>query len=255
VGTGKAIIRFYEELNYFLPEQRRKHELEVMFKQGDTVKALIEALGVPHTEVDLILANGDSVSFGYRLRSGDRISVYPVFESFDITRVSRVRPLPLRKTRFVLDTHLGRLAQSLRLLGFDTRYDTDCGDGELARISVSEGRILLTRDRGLLKRRIVSHAYYVRSRRPEQQLCEVIRRFDLKAGFAPFSRCLKCNLLLTETSAQEVAARVPAMVLKTYTRFKRCPACGRVYWRGSHWEHMRVKLDRLLEPEQDDDPS
>lgn len=244
--TGRAIIRFYEELNFFLPPGKQKQDVAVEFKKGDTVKALIESLGVPHTEVDLILANGDSVSFGYRLRPGDRVSVYPVFESFDITHLSKVRPVPLRKTLFVLDTHLGRLAQSLRLLGFDTLYDRSCGDDELARISAAEQRILLTRDRGLLKRSIVSHAYYIRSHQPDQQLREVIRRFDLKAGIKPFSRCLKCNLLLIAMSGEEAAGKVPPLVLASYTYFKRCPACGRIYWRGSHWQGMRQRLDRLF---------
>jgi len=247
---GKVNIRFYEELNFFLPREQRKRDLRVSYTRGDTVKALIETLGVPHTEVDLVLVNGDSQSFDYRLRDDDRISVYPVFESFDIAAVSKVRPVPLRKIRFVLDTHLGRLAQALRLLGFDTLYDRSRDDSELATISAAEGRILLTRDRGLLKRRIVSHAYYIRSRKPQEQLLEVIRRFDLRQNsFRPFSRCLKCNLLLKGLSREEAAGKVPAQVLTIYTRFKRCPACGRIYWRGSHWEHMQKKLELLLESE------
>jgi len=247
---GKVNIRFYEELNFFLPREQRKRDLRVSYTRGDTVKALIETLGVPHTEVDLVLVNGDSQSFDYRLRDDDRISVYPVFESFDIAAVSKVRPVPLRKIRFVLDTHLGRLAQALRLLGFDTLYDRSRDDSELATISAAEGRILLTRDRGLLKRRIVSHAYYIRSRKPQEQLLEVIRRFDLRQNsFRPFSRCLKCNLLLKGLSREEAAGKVPAQVLTLYTRFKRCPACGRIYWRGSHWEHMQKKLELLLESE------
>jgi uncharacterized protein with PIN domain len=163
-----------------------------------------------------------------------------------------VRPVPLRKTRFVLDTHLGRLAQALRLLGFDTLYDRSRDDSELATISAAEGRILLTRDRGLLKRRIVSHAYYIRSRKPREQLLEVIRRFDLrKNSFRPFSRCLKCNLLLDSLSREEAAGKVPVKVLTLYTRFRRCPACGRIYWRGSHWEQMQKQLELLLEHEKE----
>jgi uncharacterized protein with PIN domain/sulfur carrier protein ThiS len=252
---GTAIIRFYEELNFFLPPGKRKQDLAVEFRMGDTVKALIEALGVPHTEVDLVLVNGESATFHRRLRPGDRISVYPVFESFDISPVSKVRPAPLRQTRFVLDTHLGRLAQALRLLGFDALYDKNYGDAELAHVSAAERRILLTRDRGLLKRRIISHAYYVRSRQPEEQLGEVIRRFDLRDCLKPFSRCLKCNLLLAGMSGEEADGQVPAPVLARNTRFKRCPACGRIYWRGSHWADMQRRLERLLRREGDRDES
>src|SRR5262249_31383318 len=154
---NRACFRFYAELNDFLPPGRRGVTFTYSFEGSPSIKDLIEALGVPHTEVDLILVNGESVDFAYRVREGDRISVYPVFESLDITPLLRVRPRPLRETRFVLDTHLGRLAAYLRLLGFDTLYRNDAGDDELARISSGEGRILLTRDRGLLKRSQVTH--------------------------------------------------------------------------------------------------
>ena len=145
-----AEFRFYEELNDFLPENRRKILFPFAFEGTPSVKDSIEALGVPHTEIDLILVNGISVDFGCLIRDGDRISVYPVFESIDITPLVRVHSQPLREPRFVLDMHLGRLARYLRMLGFDTLYRNDYADAELARISSQEYRILLTRDPGLL---------------------------------------------------------------------------------------------------------
>jgi uncharacterized protein with PIN domain/sulfur carrier protein ThiS len=244
---GRATIRFYEELNDFLPPALRKETFAVPFQPGDTVKALIESLGVPHTEVDLVLLNGESVGFQHRLRSGDRLAVYPVFESLEIAGLSRVRPVPLREPRFVLDVHLGRLARLLRMLGFDSAYSNTADDQSLAAVSRLENRIVLTRDRELLKRTSVSHGYWVRSADPTQQLLEVLRRFDLRNRIQPFSLCLRCNKPLAAVSRQEAADRVPAYVLDHYQEFRRCPECARLYWRGSHWENMRKFLEESLD--------
>ena len=184
----QARFRFYAELNDFLPPERRMVPFDFEFRGNQTVKHLIESLGVPHTEVDLVLVNGRSVDFTEVVRDGDFVSVYPVFEGFDITPVSQVRPKPLRHTRFVLDGHLGRLAHYLRMLGFDTLYRNDYHDEQLARISAEEHRILLTRDRGLLMRSAVTHGYCVREAAPRQQLAEVVQRFDLARSIAPFTR-------------------------------------------------------------------
>jgi len=238
-------IRFYEELNFFLSEDRRKQELTVAFQRGDTVKALIESLGIPHPEVDLILAEGKPVSFAYRLRDGDRISVYPVFESLDISPVNRLRAWPLRRTRFVLDVHLGRLATCLRLLGFDSLYANSYDDDALAAISTSQGRILLTRDRGLLKRRIVTHGYCLRSQILQEQALEVLKRFDLGGQIRPFSICLRCNLPLRRIAKERISGRLPPGVAARYDRFSICPSCRRIYWRGSHWEHLSRRVAEL----------
>jgi hypothetical protein len=243
--TGQVEVRCYEELNDFLPPQARKRPFPARFTHGDTVKALIEALGIPHTEVDLVLVNGASVGFSHPLSDGDRLSVYPVFESLDISTLTRVRPGGLRRTRFVLDVHLGRLAKLLRMLGFDAQYANDLDDGNLSRISASQARILLTRDRELLKRSAVTHGYYVRSTQALEQLREVIGRFDLAGRLRPFSRCLRCNTPLKRRTRRQAAGAVPPRVARTYRRFRACPTCGRVYWRGTHWERM----SRLIRPQ------
>ncbi|MCL4402662.1 MAG: Mut7-C ubiquitin/RNAse domain-containing protein, partial [Acidobacteria bacterium] len=139
----RATFRFYAELNDFLAPERRARPFDREFIDASTVKDMIESFGIPHTEVDLILANGESVDFDYIVRDGDRISVYPMFEALDISPLLRVRPRPLRDPRFVLDIHLGRLAGYLRMMGFDTLYRNDYTDAELARISRDEHRILL----------------------------------------------------------------------------------------------------------------
>lgn len=217
-----------------------------LFELSAPVKDMIEGLGVPHTEVDLILANGESVDFSYMVRGGDRIGVYPVFESIDITPLLRVRPRPLRETRFVLDTHLGKLAAYLRMLGFDTLYRNDSTDHELALLSAREHGILLTRDVGLLKHGRITHGYYVRETDFRRQLMEILRRFDLSGSVAPFTRCLRCNTLLEGASEEQVAGRIPAKTRRHYQEFLVCRSCERIYWKGSHYRRMQSFIERLL---------
>ena len=231
-------IRFYEELNCFLPKGWKKETVTIPFREKTPVKALIEECGVPHTEVDLILANGESVPFDYRLQPGDRISVYPVFEALDISQLSKVRPTPLRSVRFVLDVHLGKLAMLLRMLGFDTQYSNDFADEQICTIANRDHRIILTRDRGLLKRRSVTHGCHIRAQNPRQQLMEVVRRLDLTGCCSPFTRCLRCNTPLVD---------VPEKVGKNH-RYRTCSACGRLYWRGSHWRNMQSLVRKVVSP-------
>lgn len=239
-------FRFYEELNDFLPVERRRREFPVAGRPRNSVKDMIESLGVPHTEIDLILVNGETVDFSYLVRPGDRISVYPEFESFDIQAVNRLRPEPLRRTRFVLDTHLGKLARYLRLLGFDALYSNAYKDEELAAISSrGDKRILLTRDRGLLKRSEVTHGYYVRETRPLEQAREVVRRFDLRRLVRAFGRCIQCNGELIRTDCEEVADRLPPRIAAGFDEFSVCRDCSRVYWKGSHYDRLRRIVDEL----------
>ena len=243
-----ARFRFYAELNDFLPPEHRAVAFDHAFLDRAPVKDMIESFGVPHTEVDLILANGESVDFSHVVEDGDRISVYPVFEALDITPLLRVRPQPLREPRFVLDTHLGRLAAYLRMVGFDTLYRNDYGDAELARISHGEHRILLTRDRGLLKRSMVTHGYYVRETAARKQCAEVLRRFDLWRAARPFRRCLRCNGVLQPAPREAVADRLPPRAAELYTEFLVCPGCARVYWKGGHYQRMCRFLESLGGP-------
>jgi hypothetical protein len=243
-----ALFRFYAELNDLLSPERRAVSFEVPCDGRSTVKDTIESLGVPHTEVDLILVNGESVDFSCRVRAGDRVSVYPVFESIDITPVVRVRAEPLRETRFILDAHLGRLAAYLRMAGFDTLYRNDYGDADLARMSRDEHRILLTRDRGLLKRSEVTHGHLMRETNPRRQLVEVVERFDLVRSFAPFTRCLRCNTPLHPASKESIVDRLPERLIGLYDEFRLCDKCGRVYWKGSHYRRMSNLIEELGAP-------
>jgi uncharacterized protein with PIN domain len=243
---AQAYFRFYAELNDFLPPARRFTEFVHQFLDVTTVKDRIEAFGVPHTEVDLILANGESVDFSYRIEDGDRVSVYPVFEALDVATVSRLRPEPLRDLRFVLDIHLGKLAAYLRMIGFDTLYRNCYSDEELAQVSKEDRRVLLTRDVGLLKRGAITHGYFVRETGSRRQLGEVVRRFDLRRLARPFSRCMRCNGELREATPQEVSGQVPPKAAELHERFLSCPRCGRVYWQGGHFRRMQALIDEIL---------
>lgn len=244
-----AEFRFYEELNDFLAPSRRKRSFCYAFADNATVKQAIEALGVPHTEVELILVNGVPADFSHRIEDGDRVSAYPVFESLDVTPLLKLRPNPLRVIRFLTDAHLGALAKRLRLLGFDTRHASAMDDAEVAAISASERRILLTRDRELLKRKQISHGCYIRQSDPKLQLAYVIQRLDLRRAARPFTRCVECNSMLEESTPAAVADRVPAGVVKRFRQFWTCAGCGRVYWRGSHYQSLSRRVAGALEDE------
>jgi uncharacterized protein with PIN domain/sulfur carrier protein ThiS len=242
----QAEFRFYAELNDFLPPERRYRSFPHAFNNAQTVKHLIESLGVPHTEVDLVLVNGESADFSRRVEDGDRVSVYPVFEAFDIASVTRVRREPLREPRFVLDAHLGRLAAYLRMLGFDALYRNEYRDEDLARIASEQRRILLTNDRELLKRSEVSHGYCVRQAAPRRQLAEVLLRFDLARLIAPFTRCPSCNEPLAPAEKSAVEDHVPPRSRALHDAFHQCTGCGRVSWGGSHHRRMRRLIEQVL---------
>jgi uncharacterized protein len=243
-----ATFRFYEELNDFLAPARRRREFACPCARAATTKHMIEALGVPHTEVELILVNGESVGFDRRLRDGDRVAVYPVFEAFDITPLLRVREQPLRRPRFVADVHLGGLAYLLRMAGFDTLYDNHFADEEIAALAVRDRRIVLTRDRELLKRRAVSHGCYVHAQKSEAQVREVFERLDLGRSARPFTLCPYCNTALQPVAKAEVDDRLPPGVRQAYERFCTCRSCQRLFWEGDHWERLGQLLADCKSP-------
>ncbi len=237
--TYQATLRFYAELRDFLPRDPRSGTVSRRFDVPGSVKDMIEACGIPHTEVDLIVANGHSVGFSYRVNDEDRISVYPVFESFDITPIVKVRPEPLRTVRFVADNHLGRLARFLRLLGLDTLYGRDWTDPELVRISTSEQRILLTRDVSVLKHGSVTHGHYIRAVDPREQVTDVVRRFHLGRHLTPFTRCMACNGKLIPVAKEEIAHLLPPETRLHVNGFRECSSCDKVYWQGAHHRDLR----------------
>ena len=244
--TKTAYFRFYAELNDFLPKDQRFVLFPLTFKNRQTTKHLIESIGVPHPEVDLILVNSEPKDFSYIVQDKDVVSVYPVFESVDISTENKLRTEPLRDPKFVLDGHLGRLSAYLRLLGFDVMYRNDYGDEEIADISSKQNRICLTRDRGLLKRNIVTRGYCLRSLDSRQQVKEVLRRFDLLSSVKPFQRCAHCNGLLEHVDKNEIIDQLQPKTKRYFDEFRRCSNCGQVYWKGSHYERIVKLIEDLL---------
>jgi uncharacterized protein with PIN domain len=245
--VGYVDVRAYAELNDFLEPESRGVTVRRPFRSHQTVKDVLEAMGVPHTEVDLILVNGDPVDFAHRPTVGDRIAAYPMFEALDIGATARLRPVPLRDPRFVVDVNLGGLARLLRVLGFDVWWSSDADDTKLADISLDQQRILLTRDRALLKRRAITHGLFVHSEHPEEQTLEVIRRLDLQQRLAPLTRCLRCNGPLATVSKDEVIEHLEPLTRRYYDEFSRCTDCGRIYWAGSHHARLVRLVERLRE--------
>lgn len=238
---GHAEIRFYGDLAT-LAGTDESGTVAVPVERPRSVKDAIESCGVPHTEVDLLLVRGRSVGFDELVVAGDRVAAYPPWVALDVP--SRVRPAPLDQDRFVLDVHLGRLAQHLRLLGFDTLYRNDLDDEDLAALAAGGPRWLLTRDRGLLMRRTVTHGYLVRSSDPSEQVLEVVRRFGLADRFDPCTRCARCNGLLAPVDKADVVHLLEEGTRREHDEFSRCADCGQLYWPGTHVDAIARFLDR-----------
>ncbi|UCB55304.1 MAG: Mut7-C ubiquitin/RNAse domain-containing protein [Thiotrichales bacterium] len=248
---SSVALRFYAELNDFLRDAQKQKRFEIELNRRTSVKDLIESLGVPHTEIEVILANGISVDFSYIVQDRDDLSIYPMFESVDVSPVLKLRDAPLRESRFVLDCHLGRLARYLRQFGFDTLYRNDYTDDELAETSARDHRILLTRDRSLLKRSIITHGYFIREFDPRKQLDEVIQRFDLRKQIIPFGRCTRCNGIVERIDKGAVEHQLEPKTRLYFDDFWQCTSCKQIYWEGSHVKHMMRLTDEVLNSEAD----
>lgn len=236
-------FHFFAELNDFLPPERRAQRFNTAFVARSSIKDAIESLGVPHPEVALIVVNGAPVDFSYLVQPGDDIAVYPRAAALEVDPTALLLPPP--EPHFILDVHLGRLAEYLRLLGFDTLYRNDYDDPELAQVAGAERRILLTRDLGLLKRSLVLYGLYVRATDPQRQVIEVLQRFDLFGCIAPFRRCSRCNGLLQPVAKAEIEARLQPATRDQHDDFHLCQGCGQIYWKGSHFGRMQQFIAQI----------
>jgi uncharacterized protein with PIN domain len=243
----RVTIRLYGSLGDFVSASRRGAGFEHEAGEPRSAKDLVESLGVPHCEVQVVLVDGASVGFGHVLRGGERIAVYPYFSSIDAGDTTAGEPLP-DDPRFVLDGHLGRLAAYLRALGVDAAHDRDADDASIALKAADEGRVVLTRDVGLLKRALVRHGWWVRSDDPRTQFRDVVARFGLAARASPFTRCLACNGVLESAPSDSVVAAVPERVLRRVKSYARCPGCRRVFWRGTHHRDLSALIGSLVNP-------
>jgi uncharacterized protein len=241
-------FRFYAALNDFLPYQKRQRTYQQAFNPPVSVKHLIEAEGVPHPEVGLIVVNGRVVNFSYQVQPDDRIAVYPTFTTLDLSALGHLRPALPWPPAFILDNHLGRLARYLRLLGFDTLYPNDhLPDTALAQMAHDQSRVMLTRDRGLLKRKLITHGYCLRSLDSRQQLHDVLHRFQLHEAIRPWCRCLRCNGFLQPVDKAAIIDRLEPKTKQYFHDFKICAACDQIYWPGSHFQALAEVVDDVLQ--------
>uniref|UniRef100_I2PX94 Twitching motility protein PilT n=1 Tax=Desulfovibrio sp. U5L TaxID=596152 RepID=I2PX94_9BACT len=233
-----AELTFRGELTDLLRRPAKDGVIVYPVTRAASVKDVIEALGPPHTEIHGLLADGRPVAFGHRLSSGERITVLPAAFPIDVTVPTLLRPKALPRLAFAVDANAGRLALFLRTLGFDAAYDRNIEDADLAEQAAREGRVVLSRDRDCLKRSAIVHGRVIRANEPREQLQDVLAAYGLAPPYAAFSRCTRCNTPLVPV---DKAAVLPLLLPKTrryFEEFHQCPDCGRVYWPGSHHEHM-----------------
>ena len=238
-------IVFFAELNDLLPAHQRNTSFSYEIKKTRSVKDLVESIGVPHTEVDLIFIDDEPVDPGYLIEGGEQIRVYPVPSNLAGRSLVHRQPKALPAPRFLLDVHLGRLVTYLRMLGFDTLYQNNYDDPTLANISANEHRTLLTCDRKLLMRKQVIHGYLVRSRKPRQQILEVLARFNLFDHRTDIARCLRCNGRILSVSKQAIQAQLLPLTKKYYDKFYQCDSCKKIYWEGSHYSKIQILIERI----------
>jgi uncharacterized protein with PIN domain len=233
LSMSTAYFQFFGRLGDFLPRSQRDQVIAVDFQERQSIKHLAESLGVPHPEIGQVLVNGQEETLSTITQDGDQVEIRPIPNGCPI------------EPRFVLDNHLGRLAAYLRMLGFDCLYRNDYDDEELAETSQGEERILLSRDRRLLMRKSVTYGYCLRSLDSLEQLTEIIQRFDLISRIAPFHRCLRCNHLLEPVAKETIFERLEPLTKLYFDEFQICPACGQIYWKGSHYERMQKLVQAL----------
>jgi uncharacterized protein len=228
IMAGSTVrVQVAESLRFLLALRHRRDEVTVAIDEVSSLGHVVESLGVPRTEIGALLVDGRVAAPADQPRHGAVIEVQPVR-----------RPQRVADPRFVADVHLGTLARRMRLLGLDVAYRNDAADDELVAQAVEEGRILLTQDRGLLRRRALPAGAYVRGSRPDDQLRDVLDRFD--PPLDPWSRCLACNGRLEAVARRQVRHLLEEGTRRSYTQFSRCRECGRPYWRGAHARRLEA---------------
>jgi hypothetical protein len=239
-------IRFFGNLNDFLSAKKRYKPCITPVGGHQTVKDILESVGIPHAEVNVIRVNRCCVSFSHKPGADDRVEIFPLKYQFKSGQVLPLLPQLPAQPRFLLDEHLGKLAKLMRMCGIDTRLFHGKTDRELADMASRMKRIVLTRDVELLKRKNIKRGYWIRNQDPERQLNEVFNRFDLFDKINPFFRCMLCNGLIKMVSKKTVAARLPFRTRAFFNEYYRCNSCGKIYWKGSHFIKMEKRIGKLV---------
>ena len=242
MNATTAHIHLHQPLQELLRSRIRGSLQPIEFKGHQTIKHLVESMGIPHTEIGMLQVMESRIGLGYLVKSGDVVHVYPATPVQDhLSGIFKDGQMVI-PPHFILDNHLGKLAGDLRMLGFDAGYSNQYQDQELAEAAIAQKRILLTRDRQLLMRKFIQYGYLVRSLNPDEQLLEILQRFNLSAGINLFQRCMRCNQILKPVKKKEIQHRLESLTKKYFFEFKICPGCQRVYWPGSHIEKMEKRL-------------
>jgi len=237
-------IVFSEGLRELRRHGLKCDSIDYRLERRASIKDIVESLGIPHTEVGAVRVGNQTTDFGFIPEPGQQIRVSEIAPPFDVTRPSQLRPVPLPTVRFVVDVNVGRLAALLRLAGFDTAYENGLRDEEIAERAHQEKRIVLSKDRALLKRNKIVFGRLVRAVQPDAQLVETVQFFGLNGPGKLFSRCLRCNRTLQPVAKAAILHQLEPRTKKYFNTFKTCPDCGRIYWRGSHCDAMAAKLKR-----------
>jgi hypothetical protein len=245
MSINSCSIRYYGNLKELL-DKRKKERRDFFFTGSPGIKDIVEADGIPHTEVSLVIVNGYSAGWDYRLKNGDYCAIYPCFDEIDIKSESLVLEPEYPRGRFIIDVHLGKLCRYLRMLGFDAAFNPEWKDPDIIDQSNSEFRIILTRDRGILKSGQTRYGCLIRSDNALEQLSQVLDRFSLYKNIYPLVRCLKCNGVIESVPVLSVAPDLQENTKKHYHEFFRCLSCGSIYWKGSHYENMKKMIERLF---------
>ena len=240
-----AIFQFHKELNDFLPSSRREKYFKYFFSGKPSVKDAIEAIGIPHTEIDMIVINGESVDFEKHIYNGDSVDVYPVYQNLNISPVIKLNNFSQNTKTFILDVHLGKLTRVLRMFGFDCLYENDFSDLKIIDLALEQKRIILTRDIGLLKNKIVSCGYWVRSTLWTEQIKQVFNRFELYSQTAPFTRCIVCNGIIKSVEKKNILDKLPPNTAMFYNEYSQCQKCYKIYWKGSHYQKILKIIEKF----------
>ncbi|MCX7983448.1 MAG: Mut7-C ubiquitin/RNAse domain-containing protein [Bacteroidetes bacterium] len=238
-NTCFITVRCYAELNDYLPPDQRYKDFQLVFPTQPTLEQVLLTLGLNLNYVDLVIRNKTSITRLTLLANGDRISIYPTLESFDISSLEKLHPIPLRQPTYIADVHLGKLAKLLRLMGFDTLYFKSADYKYIIQCSLEEQRCILSKSDLYKSKPYVQRYFQITTQYPREQLREVFNRFDLWNCVHPFTRCLTCNTLLTKVEKHAVKQElIPQRVFSWCTEYQYCSNCVKYFWKGTHYERM-----------------
>jgi uncharacterized protein with PIN domain/sulfur carrier protein ThiS len=238
-------IRLFAGLNFFVPKRLKQRTIQLPLYKNQSVKDLIESVGVPHTEFEMVVVNGDIVNLSYHVNENDHISVYPRFFQLENPKCQEMGLKRPKEFKFILDVHLGKLNAMLRMLGFDCYYRNNLDDDEIIDIACNENRIVLSRDLGIFKNGKVKWGYFPRSQDPKIQLKEIIERYDLKNKIRPFSRCINCNGEIKIVNKDHIPGDLEGKTKLYYHDFYACTNCKKTYWKGSHYHKMMEFIENI----------